>query len=330
MPRPRQQSGLRAPLNDVLGSRANVRLLRALTLAGTSLSAGELARRAELGRTSVYPALTELERTGIVEFVGVGATRQVRIRKAHPLAAPIGHLFQSEARRIDALVEALRDLLAKLDKALVSAWLKENLQSKPDDQDTMIFYIVADVQSLTTIADQLEDYLVDIERTFQVHLEVVALTRSEVKSRIPKSSLEEVILLAGVPPIALLGMADDGRSLRNLRVHGYHDAGSRWLALALATKVRYDPSIRGRLSNEIRKRMTTVSDRERRELREWLRILSTMPPAKLQRFLVDDSERAVRLRQSLPALGLFTAKERDLILGARSEQEVIAAVSRAR
>src|SRR5687768_11962610 len=125
MPRPQLQSALRYPLDEILGTRANVRLVRVLTLAGIPITAGELARRAKLGRTGVYPALSALERVGIVEFVGAGSTRQVKLRKLHPLALPIATLFRSEERRIDALVTDLRQLLEMSTKELISAWLNE-------------------------------------------------------------------------------------------------------------------------------------------------------------------------------------------------------------
>jgi hypothetical protein len=53
-----------------------------------------------------------------------------------------------------------------------------------------------------------------------------------------------------------------------------------------------------------------------------------MPPARLRAFFVEDSERATRLRQSLPALNLLSAAERQAVLRSRTDEEVIAAVTR--
>jgi len=71
----------------------------------------------------------------------------------------------------------------------------------------------------------------------------------------------------------------------------------------------------------VQKRMREASKQEQLELKEWLRLLS-LPPAMLQRFLVDPGPRATRLRQSLPALGLLTPREREAVLRARTETEV--------
>src|SRR5262245_27947252 len=86
------------PLDEILGTQANVRLLRVLALRRTPLTAGELAKRALLGRTSIYPALRQLERAGIVEFVGAGSQRLVQLRDRHPLSRILRDLFRSEAR----------------------------------------------------------------------------------------------------------------------------------------------------------------------------------------------------------------------------------------
>ncbi|MDB4874475.1 MAG: hypothetical protein JWM41_921 [Gemmatimonadetes bacterium] len=331
MPRPQSQSALRAPLNEILGTEANVRLLRTLTVAGTSLGAGELARRAELGRTGVYPVLAALERAGIIELVGAGSSRQVRLRKTHPLAAPIAALFRAEEARVDSLVSELRAVLADVGPAVTSAWLTEPPRGRQaDDPDTLSCYIVADTRSLPKIVDHVEDRLTAIERAFQVHIEVIGLSRSEVPVRVAIESLDEALLLAGIPPTALVEDVSRVRSSRNLRMHRQHDTGARMLAVAIAAKIRRDPSIVRRARTHISARMDKASEQEGRELKEWLRILSTMPTAKLQQFLVSGSERAVRLRQSLPALGLLTSAERRAVVEADSEAEALAALERAR
>lgn len=331
MPRPRAQSALRAPLNEMLANEANVRLLRVLALAGIPLGAGELSHRAQLGRTGVYPALAKLESVGIIELVGAGSTRQVELRKAHPLASVLVALFQAEAQRVESLVSELRGVFANFTKGVTAAWLmdKQDQATMQGDADTMTCYVVADPRSLHRVIDLVEDHLTEIERVFQVHIDLVPLSRSEVSSRIRAESLDDVLLLAGVPPKGLLKQ-DTRRSTRNQVMHGDHDARARLLAQAVAAKLRRDPSIVRRIRANIVARMEKASEPERRELKEWLRIISTMSPSKLQRFLVDDSERAVRLRQSLPALGLLTPAERDEILAGQVGHKTPKATARAR
>ena len=55
--------------------------------------------------------------------------------------------------------------------------------------------------------------------------------------------------------------------------------------------------------------LKTCSAREQKELIEWKRILQSMSIPRLKRFLVDDSERAIRLRQSSPFVGALSQDE---------------------
>jgi hypothetical protein len=77
----------------------------------------------------------------------------------------------------------------------------------------------------------------------------------------------------------------------------------------------------------VRHRAREASPRERRELAEWIRILSTMSPARLRRFLLENSERAIRLRQTLPALNFLSPAERDAVMRSQTDAEVLAAVT---
>jgi DNA-binding Lrp family transcriptional regulator len=335
MPRPYSQSRLRAPLNEILGTEANVRLLRVLSLAGTSLTASELGQRAGLGRTSVYPRLSALEATGIIEYVGVGIQRQVRFRRDHPLGRAIESLFRSEASRLDALVDQLRSVFGSPSSRLVlSAWLDGTALTDrvtPEAQgntDFMTCYVVADAKTLHGILEDVRSRLPKVEQRFEVNIDTVGMTRSEIGSRLTPAAFRDPVLLAGVPPLALLDDSEmkSARELRNRVVHEYHDDSAHRLAHAIALRLKQDPS-RGRIARaHVQKRMRLASKQEQLELKEWLRLLS-LPPAILQRFLVDPSPRATRLRQSLPALGLLTPREREAVLQAQTEEEVKAIVA---
>lgn len=336
MPRPPSQSRLRAPLNEILGTEANVRLLRVLSLAGTSLTAGELAQRAGLGRTGVYPALTALEGTGIIEYVGVGAQRQLRFRLDHPLGGPIASLFRAEASRLDNLVDQLRSIFSSLpSRQVLSAWLDgtaltDRVTPEPQrNTDFMTCYVVAEAKKLPKILEDVRSRLPSLERRFEVNIDTVGMTRSEIAIRLTPTAFRDPVLLAGVPPLALLDDAEvkSARRLRKRVLHEHHDDSARHLAHAIALRLQLDPSRARVASDHVRKRMRQASKQEQLELKEWLRLLS-LPPAMLQRFLVDPSPRATRLRQSLPALGLLTPRERDAVLRARSEEEIKAIVAR--
>ncbi|MDT8069181.1 MAG: hypothetical protein ROO76_13530, partial [Terriglobia bacterium] len=315
------QSSLMQPLNEIFGTEANVRLLRVLALGNTSLTAGELAKRAMLGRTSIYPALRGLERVGVVEFIGAGPRKLVQLRERYPLSATLRNLFRAEARRFDALTNALRELVSTLPRPPISAWTDPGEEST----ETLTLQLVARPEELSPMTDYLNDRLADIERRYDVHIAVHGLTRSELETlhRTSSATLNSSVLLGGVPPLALV---ERSRRAENIS-HDEHDARSRRLALAIASKIARDPGLIAIAEDRIKRRAREAGPQERRELMEWVRILSTMSPARLRRFLLENSEHAVRLRQTLPALNLLSQLERDAVVRSQTDAEVIAAVT---
>lgn len=323
----RRHSHLLKPLDEILGTPANVRLLRVLALRRTSLTAGELAKSAALGRTSIYPALRQLERAGVVEFIGAGSQRLVQLRDRHPLSRILRNLFRTEDRRFEALTVALRELFSDLPHRPMSAWVDETADDAQGG-DTLRLHVVARPEELQNIVDYLNAHLTDVERKYDVHIAVHGLTRSELDTLRSLGTLSTVVLIAGVPPVALTARSRSAASDSTFVSHDVHDARSRKLALAIAAKIKRDPGLIAIAEDYIKRRAQQASPRERRELTEWIRILSTMSPARLQRFLADDSERAVRLRQTLPALNLLSPAEREAVIRSQTDADVIAAVTR--
>jgi hypothetical protein len=211
----------------------------------------------------------------------------------------------------------------------MSAWLDET-GDDTQSGDALWLHVVAKPDHLEVIVDYLNENLRAIERKYDVHIAVHGLTRSEIDT-LPISTLDTpdaIVLLAGVPPSALTARPRSAASVPVLVSHGEHDARSRKLALAIAAKIRRDPSLIAIVTESIQRRAEQASARERHELTEWVRLLSTMSPARLQRFLGEDSERAVRLRQTLPALRLLSAAEREAVVRSKTDADVIAAVTR--
>lgn len=324
----RPQNPLRTPLNAILGTEAAVRLLRALIMAGTPVAPGELATLAQLGRTTVYPALETLERMGIAEFVGIGARKQVRLREEHSLAPAIVQLFRAEAHRIDALVQELRDVFRAAAPQPISAWM-EGVGARDDNEYGIVpLWVVAEPKAIATISEHLASAVAPIERRHSIHLDIHGITRSELEEQAHtrKPHFASAALLAGAPPSALLPPPRRPSRRSVVRTHDEHDARARRLAVAMAAKLKWDPSLLRVARDHIRERAGRASAAERKELAEWLRILDAMSAAQVQRFLLDDSEKAVRLRQTLPALNLLTPAEREAVMASSTDDEARAAV----
>lgn len=324
-----RQSDVRHPTNAILGTEANVRLLRILALHTGPFTAGELAKRAMLTRTSVYPALRVLEGEGIVEFIGVGSQKLVQLRERHPLSQPIRELFGAERERFTNLLGALRRLPAARRPGVVSMWIVE--APPGSESGVLTLHVVARAEDLDHVVTALNTEVGEVERTFDVAVAVRGLGRSEVESVMPASSITQdaVHLVAGIPPASLL--KGNRRTPRTrLSTHQEHDARARRLAVAIAAKLKADPGLAAIAADRVRRRAKEASAGERQELAEWARLLSTLSPARLRAFLVEDSERATRLRQSLPALQLLSATEREAVLRSENDSDVLAAVGQRR
>jgi hypothetical protein len=327
-PTKEHQNGLVNPLNEIFGTQANVRLLRVLALQNTSLTAGELAKRAMLGRTSIYPALHELERVGVIEFIGAGPRKLVQLRGNYPLSRILMKLFRVEAGRFDELTAALRKLISGMSRGPISAWIERGGED-PESAETLTLHVVAPPEELNGLTDYLNERLADLERKHDVPIAVHGIVPSELETlhRTPLTMLDAAILVGGVPPVALLERSRSTAKTSTIASHDEHDARSRRLAVAIAAKIRRDPGLIAMAEERVRHRAREASPGERRELAEWIRILSTMSPARLRRFLLENSERAIRLRQTLPALNFLSPAERDAVMRSQTDAEVLAAVT---
>lgn len=92
--------------------------------------------------------------------------------------------------------------------------------------------------------------------------------------------------------------------------HRQVDDIARRLAEAIADLLPTDPSLIDRALEWIDQRLEEASRREAHDLREWRRILSRLSVPQIRAFLTEDSERADRLRQSLPFVEVLSRSER--------------------
>lgn len=313
-PPAKHQSARRYPLNAMLGTEANVRLLRVLfATRGEPLGAGELARRAALGRTSIYKALSHLEQAGIVSHVGTGAQRQIRIRDEHPLVPVLHALFEGEASVFARLLDALGEAAAKVLDA-TSVWLEGPFTTGTDAPDEPVTCTVLGTpDALPRLTAGLRDAFAPIERAFDVTISVHGTTRTELAMRSGGGvgALRDAVLLAGSPPAAFHpATRAQSAKRRPVATHGDLDAQAVALGAALAKFIRRDPGLIERARLDVERRMRRASPRERHELDEWAQLLRTTTPHRLRALLVDPGERMTRLRQTLPFMSVLAADER--------------------
>ena len=123
MPRSAPQSALRYPLTWMLGTEANVRLLRELSRHGGQLSAPSLIVRTGLAKTSVWAGLAVLAKTGVISVAGTGRARLYSIRSQGLLRTPLDALFDAEEQRFNVILAAIRDASRVCRPAPMAVWL---------------------------------------------------------------------------------------------------------------------------------------------------------------------------------------------------------------
>ena len=314
-PTAQRQSALRAPLNDILATEANVRMLRALAESDTALTVSELARRIRLQRSSVHRALKTLEPTGIVAWADAGGRSVIQLTARHPLTTAIRALFATERKRAESVLSGIQSAAATLRPPPMAVWIETPVADSSDAPGEPIgVRVVDDALSLPRAADQLRRAVEELERRLDVTVEVRSSTPADLAAmpRAERARLPLAVPLVGVPPSGFLERSDPSAAgAQRISSHANLDARARRLAEGVAREIARDPSLIDHARAFIKKRRTVASPGERKELDEWDRLLRTMSPARLRQFLVDPGERATRLRQSLPFVGILIGGEAD-------------------
>ena len=301
-PPSRRQDPLRTPLNDILGSVGAVRVLRVLSDAREPIGRTRVARRALLNPSGVRRTLDRLAEAGLVEIVGSGRNQAVRLRSKHPLAGPLRELFSAERETFDRTVESARAAFADAMLTATAIWIESPAARSPGTVDVGVLAAPGALAgAMTTVQRHFEKVEDETASHFFIHGYTDA---DRVAGGDQQRRLEDVTLLHGwIPRQWRAEKAGPIVSHRTLDQH------ARRLAEAIAKSLPNDPSLIERTREWIDKRLESASERESHELREWRRVLSQLSIRQIQALLTEDSERADRLRQSLPFPETLSATE---------------------
>lgn len=320
-PTARQQSAIHFPLNHILGTEANVRVLRAIYLSDIPIGVAELARVTALQRSGVARVCVRLEDLGVIETVGRGPrNRQYRRADGFPLANRLSSLFQEERSRGDQIINDIRRTVLSVGGGVRSAWIEGPVATGDDlPEDSIEVHALVDSAHIDRVRNTLWQALVTVQQNRDVAIDLRVESQADLETASPDhvSRLTHIILLAGPAPLDLLHPGAD-LATPNMatphRNHSLRDEQALALAYAIAARIKRDPSIVEAAKRYVTRRLAAASPGEQLELREWNDLLSTRSPARLARFLTESSERATRLRQSLPFLDALPPDERKAIL----------------
>ena len=305
---------LRAPLDQILGTEAHVRLLRALAHADAPLSRGQLAERIGVSRPGVYTAADRLKKAGIVEEVGSGSHRSVALRKGHPLSGALRLLFAAERAVYDAMRADLHDLAGTIPGEVRSAWIEDGGPGgRSDPAGPVRLGVLLSSRATAELSERWRPRLREIEERYDVSIELRPATVADLDIADEETTvrLRNAEVLYGPPPLSFLE-AGGRRSAGPPPALRHADLDLRSLAIGgwLARRLDHDPTLPVRARSWLVRKMASAPEREQPDLRDWLQLLDGRSVPRVQHLLTDPSERATRLRQSNPFLPILTEKER--------------------
>jgi DNA-binding Lrp family transcriptional regulator len=294
-------NAIRHPLNEVLGTEAGVRLLRVLAHeVDGPLSPADAAERAGLTAVGARKALSRLVRSGVVARTGKGRSRHYELRENEPLLSALKGLFESEQARFDAFIRQLREVFIGIHEVR-TAWVKA-MPTKLGE--ALEIQVVADTGAVSWIGEELRTRLSPLERRLDQIIELGIFTRADAPDPVTGS----LTLLTGVVRDAAEPMPP-GPDL-----HPGKDKRAARLSHGIASLVEADPSIITRAIRHLDRLINEGQGNATPVLIEWRQLLQTYSPERVKQFLVSESPRAVRLRQSSPFFAVLTSEERDALL----------------
>lgn len=201
-------------LEDVLGSRVNIQILRYLAAIRGGLSGNQIATRLGLQQSSARQALERLVAAGVVTRLDVGRSAAYELDRqlafSNVVLAP---LFHSENQLRNDLIEALAYACGALGSELKSAVLFGSLaRSDRDFRDADLLFVVSKKQDKAKLHDRIAEHFESVRRRFATPVSAVVVAGAELRSPKLASVVDAVrrdgILLFG----SLHGLPQEVRS----------------------------------------------------------------------------------------------------------------------
>lgn len=229
-------SSFRTPLDDVLRSPANLRVLRAL--GRRSRTQPEIGRETGLTKPTVSRAIETLWDLGLLATRGVGEPTSVR--EDHPIASALLQLLDRERERVERVYADIRATFAD---SAISVWIEGKVARGEDGPaDPLEVGILAEAAGLDRIRDGAEQQIAKIERTFAVLIELKYYTRADLASMSDsrRSKLAAVLPLTGVTPMAFISSSGTPQARRT---HSHRDREALTRTRALEKLIARDSTL---------------------------------------------------------------------------------------
>ena len=295
------QNKFQYPLNELLGTRANVRILRVMAneVEGP-LTAPDVAKRAGLTVPGAQKALNRLYRAGFLSRVGGGRRHQYEIYHSDQLMQTTLELFKAEKDRYERFLNAIKAEISDLTPPPQAVWM----YSFPlEIGEPLTMGLLHNAIHLTDSLLQFRTRLDEVEKDFNQTIELAGFTKADLAD----VDLGETIPLYGVIPAWQRTFGQQGKGPLS-----HKESKKRLLAMSreLADAIQHDTSLLRRAKDHIERLLIVGQGMANRDLQEWLDILENYSIQRLAKFLTSSSARANRLRQSNPFFAVLTDDER--------------------
>lgn len=298
-----EQDPIKYPLNELIGTRANVRLLRVMAneVEGP-LTAVDVAKRAGLTVPGAQKALGKLLRSGFVLRVGGGRKHQYEIQRSDRLMKTTIDLFQAEKRRYEQLLVAIKNEIGKLVPPPQAVWIQA---AAKEIDDPLILGFLHETLHLSKCENQFRAGLHPVEEDYDLTIEVEGYTKADI----PDLDLDGINVLYGV--MLQTTNSPMQRQIKKALTHREKDLQLKALSQKLADVLEKDASLMRRAKDHIDFLLKESQGTAAKDLMEWRSILDSYSIRRLVHFLTSTSERANRLRQSNPFFAVLNAAERE-------------------
>jgi predicted transcriptional regulator len=306
------QNSLRYPLNELLGTEANVRILRVLANdVDGPITAPNVAERTGLTIPGTHQALKRLLQSGFVVRVGGGRRYLYELNRSDKLIKALLKLFQVEKNRYEALLNSIKKEFEKPVPYPRSAWIQE----LPNEYgDPLVIGVLHETKHLANYINRLRTQLNRIERNFDITIELKGYTKADV----PDLNGDKITLLFGIMPFP------DKQNLKmrtKPSTHKEKDQHMLEISYKLAEAIENDTSLVRRAKEHVQRMLRKNHGSATKDIKEWRDILESYSIRRLSRFLTSTSERANRLRQSSPFFAILSTDERNQLLNQLGEDE---------
>lgn len=293
------------PLNEVLGTEANIRILRLLAIeVDAPLSIPDIADRVGISIVGVRKAFKKLINTGFIINHGGGKSQLYSLRHDEPLTDILITLFQDEKQRHVRFLDLIRKKIRMLEHSPRSVWIQESPQKSGD---SLNLGFSQKVRYISKTFQDFRDSLTEIEKEYDTTIELHGYTKAELIN-LP---MDNITLLHGIPP----KLKDMEPASKKVKTHKELDQDSMNRSRNLSLLIEEDPSLIFRAKNYLDQKLKEEVGSAQRDLSEWKNILDSYSIHRLKKFLIAETERATRLRQSNPFYAILNSEEKKRILG---------------